>query len=124
MYKFRNRLLVLVFIVVGIYLIHLSPYPGGAIAREAIASTLDKSEVSTRIQKLSIPFILNQGQTDKEVKFYARTFGGTIFVTEKGEMIYSLPKIEGERKTLRRERKVLEGWVLKEELVGGRLKEV
>ena len=116
--------LVFVFLIVGIYLIHLSPCPGGVIAREAIASTLDKSEVSTRIQKLSIPFILNQGQMDKRVKFYANTFGGTVFVTENGEVIYSLAKIERERKALRRETKVSKGWVLKEELVGGRVKEV
>jgi len=123
--------LVFVFLIVGIYLIHLFPCPGGAIAREAIASTLDKSEVSTRIQKLSIPFILNQGQVDKRVKFYANTFGGTVFVTEKGEMIYSLQKAERDRKALKQKGKALKpdskavkGWALKEELVGGRLKEV
>jgi hypothetical protein len=123
--------LAFVFLIVGIYLIHLSPCPGGAIAREAIASTLDKSEVSTRIQKLSIPFILNQGQTDKRVKFYASTFGGTVFVTEKGEMIYSLQKTERDRKALKQkgnalkpDSKAVKGWVLKEELVGGRVKGV
>jgi hypothetical protein len=123
--------LVFVFLIVGIYLIHLSPCPGGAIAREAIASTLDKSEVSIRIQKLSIPFILNQGQVDKRVKFYANTFGGTVFVTEKGEIVYSLQKTERDRKALKQKGKVLKpdsktirGWALKEELVGGRLKEV
>jgi len=123
--------LVFVFLIVGIYLIHLSPCPGGTIAREAIASTLDKSEVSTRIQKLSIPFILNQGQADKKVKFYANTFGGTVFVTENGEMIYSLQKAERDRKALKQKEKALKPdskavkeWALKEELVGGRVKEV
>jgi len=131
MYKFRNRLLTLVFMVIGIYLIHLCPYPEAAIAREAIASTLDKSEVSTRIQKLSIPFILNQGQMDKRVKFYANTFGGTVFVTENGEMIYSLQKAERDRKALKQRGKTVKpnsnavkGWVLKEDLLGGRVKEV
>jgi len=131
MYKFRNRLLTLVFMVIGIYLIHLCPYPEAAIAREAIASTLDKSEVFTRIQKLSIPFILNQGQMDKRVKFYANTFGGTVFVTENGEMIYSLQKAEIDRKALKQKGKALKpdskavtGWVLKEELVGGRVEGV
>ena len=28
---------------------------------------------------------------DKKVKFYANTFGGTVFVTKDGEIVYSLP---------------------------------
>jgi len=123
--------LVFVLLIVGICLIHLFPCPGGAIAREAIASTLDKSEVSTRIQKLNIPFILNQGQTDKRVKFYANTFGGTIFVTEKGEIVCLLQKVERDSKAIRQkgralkpESKAVKGWVLKEELLGARVKEV
>jgi len=47
--------------------------------------------------RLHIPFISNQGQADKRVQFYAHTFGGAIFITNKGEIVYSLPKIEGEK---------------------------
>lgn len=37
---------------------------------------VDKAEVKARIKSISVPFIENQGQTDKKVGFYARTFGG------------------------------------------------
>ncbi len=46
-----------------------------------------------------MPFIENQGQIrDKSVKFYAGTFAGTVFVTDKGEIVYSLIKTEDRQK--------------------------
>ena len=36
-------------------------------------------------------FIANNGQVDEQVAFYAKTFGGTVFVTKEGEIVYSLP---------------------------------
>ena len=38
-----------------------------------------------------MPFIANEGQTDEKVAFYANTFGGTVFVTKDGNIVYSLP---------------------------------
>ena len=38
-----------------------------------------------------MPFIANNGQVDEQVQFYAKTFGGTVFVTKDGEIFYSLP---------------------------------
>ncbi|HJW86585.1 MAG TPA: hypothetical protein VJ440_08125, partial [Candidatus Brocadiaceae bacterium] len=38
-----------------------------------------------------MPFIANNGQMDEQVRFYAKTFGGTVFVTKEGEIVYSLP---------------------------------
>jgi hypothetical protein len=38
-----------------------------------------------------MPFIANKGQTDEKVAFYAKTFGGAVFVTKDGEIVYSLP---------------------------------
>jgi hypothetical protein len=73
-------------------------------------------EARQKLAKLQIPFIANQGQSDKEVKFYARTFAGTVFVTEKGKLVYSLPKVEGKKRS--------QGAVLREELIGGTVKEV
>jgi len=61
------------------------------------ASTPSKADIHAKLQHLSIPFVANQGQTDKKVKFYAATFGGTVFVTETGEIVYSLPKVDGAR---------------------------
>ena len=44
-----------------------------------------------RTQKLQMPFIANEGQSDERVAFYARTFGGTVFVTKNRDIVYSLP---------------------------------
>ena len=38
-----------------------------------------------------MPFIANNGQVNEQVRFYAKTFGGTVFVTKEGEIVYSLP---------------------------------
>src|SRR5262245_14999171 len=53
--------------------------------------------VRQKIGKLHIPFIKNQGQTDAKVTFYARTFGGTVFVTQKGAFVYALSQGKGKR---------------------------
>src|SRR3990172_2188049 len=48
-------------------------------------------EFITKTAKLHMPFIANNGQMDGQVKFYAKTFGGTVFVTKEGEIVYALP---------------------------------
>jgi hypothetical protein len=74
--------------------------------RDYIASSLPKfhkqervarEHVKQKISGIDIPFIANQGQIDSRVKFYARTFGGTVFVTNEGDLLYSLPKVEAEK---------------------------
>ena len=52
---------------------------------------LDSAAFAQKTKKLQIPFIANNGQVDKQVKYYANTFGGTVFVTKDGEIVYSLP---------------------------------
>ncbi len=52
---------------------------------------IDQSEFSTRISKVQIPFIVNEGQYNEDVKFYAKTFSGMVFITKNGEIVYSLP---------------------------------
>jgi hypothetical protein len=88
----------------------------GASAKEEGSSAIPKSELLSKVSKLHIPFIPNQGQMDERVKYYARSFSGTVFVTEAGEIFYSLSK--------REEKKTPRGWILKEELLGGRVKGV
>ncbi|MBI2437740.1 MAG: PQQ-binding-like beta-propeller repeat protein, partial [Lentisphaerae bacterium] len=47
-----------------------------------------------------VPFIQNQGQiADAKVLFYARTFGGTVYVTAEGELVYVLPRSDDGRQT-------------------------
>ncbi|MBI2469834.1 MAG: SBBP repeat-containing protein [Planctomycetes bacterium] len=50
-----------------------------------------KAEIIQKSQNLRIPFITNTGQIDKRVAFYTKTFGGSVFVTEEGEVVYTLP---------------------------------
>src|SRR3990167_2170375 len=52
---------------------------------------LDKAEFAQKTRKLQMPFIANEGQTDAKVAFYANTFGGAVFVTKDGDIVYSLP---------------------------------
>jgi len=72
--------------------------------------------ITHTIAKLHVPFITNQGQTAEQVKFYAKTIGGTVFVTKKGEVVYSFHKIG--------EDNVVKGLALKEELYGGVVKDI
>ena len=71
-----------------------------------------KAEVIQKMKGLHMPFIANEGQIDGQVAYYAKTFGGTLFVTKDGKLVYSLPK-SGEKE------EVAGGWVLREEIVGG-----
>lgn len=105
---------------------------------------LTGAEVGAKMAKMGIPFIPNQGQVDERVKFYANTFGGTVFVTKEGEIVYSLQKVEGNEsaphpdllsqsgkgdlisnlQSVIRSPQSINTLALKEELVGGKVKEV
>jgi hypothetical protein len=86
------------------------------LSKKSIASTPTKEEVRAKLQHLSIPFTQNLGQTDKKVKFYANTFGGTVFVTGKGEIVYSLPKIEGDE--------IVSGAVIREKPLNAKIRSI
>jgi hypothetical protein len=52
----------------------------------------DKGEILSKFYSLQIPFVENQGQIKADgVRYYAKTLGGTVFVTKDGELVYSLP---------------------------------
>jgi hypothetical protein len=80
-----------------------------------------------------MPFISNEGQLDAQVKYYAKTFGGTVFVTGDGQLVYSLSR-KGKtavvhkpsvKSNLNKNKLVqgqnIAGISLKEELVGGKI---
>src|SRR5215471_12619444 len=47
--------------------------------------------VKQSLSGLSVPFVANSGQADTAVAYYASTFAGAVFVTQNGEIVYSLP---------------------------------
>ena len=79
-----------------------------------MASTVSNLQ---RIDQVSIPFVENVGQLNQpDVAFYARTFGGTLFVTKQGEWVYNLPKKTAENST--------QGWSFKERLLNSDIAEI
>jgi len=91
--------------------------PAGSEASPAdpgIHST-ELSRVTSCLAGIQIPFIENRGQADESVAYYANMFGGAVFVTNDGEIVYALPGAKnGERK----------GVTLTEKFVGGTTKEI
>jgi len=87
-------------------------------------STVSKKEIKIKLNSVSIPFIENRGQVSKEVRFYAKTFGGTVFITRDGEIVYSLPRVERKNKKDVKEKFLSairqKGVVIKEEFYEGR----
>ncbi len=60
--------------------------------KQELGHVKDVSFDSTMLTAVSVPFIENEGQLDEEVIFYAKTFAGTVYVTEEG-LIYSLTSV-------------------------------
>ena len=57
---------------------------------------VDETDLLERAAQVRVPFIENQGQVEKEtVRFYAQTFGGTLFVEDGGILTYNLPAGDG-----------------------------
>ncbi len=82
-------------------LVFLIPISGSA----QIAVTSPNAELSKSLrQGLNLPFIANNGQVDPSVSFYVQTFAGTVFITQTGEMVYSLPPLKSGKR----------GWTLVE----------
>jgi len=81
-----------------------------------------EKEIMNKAFGIQLPFIANKGQTHQDVSFYAKTFGGTLYVTKKGEMVYSLPRISKTETSDAVEKtagdKKMHVWILKESLVG------
>ncbi|TAF99752.1 MAG: hypothetical protein EAZ43_15090, partial [Betaproteobacteria bacterium] len=64
------------------------------VASHCVSATTAPPTLATVQQKLaamSVPFVPNAGQWDARAAFAAQTFAGTLFVTQQGELVYSLP---------------------------------
>jgi len=61
-----------------------------------------KAKILKKFYRIQIPFIENKGQVvNKDVSFYAKTFGGALFVEKNGILTYSLPYEDKGRVILR-----------------------
>ena len=59
-----------------------------------------------------VPFVRNDGQlADGGARYYAKTFGGTVYAMDDGRIVYRLPRLDGGRQT--------GSAVLEENLTGG-----
>src|SRR3989337_651186 len=81
---FKSQLCVLSFIA---FLLLFTP----VLTANEPATKPTSQEFKQKTANLQMPFIANNGQMDGQVKFYAKTFGGTVFVTKEGEIVYALP---------------------------------
>ena len=57
----------------------------------------NNSNEFNKSKNLNVPFIFNEGQINNNVKYYAKTFAGSMFITDEGHMYYSMPIIKGEQ---------------------------
>jgi hypothetical protein len=73
-----------------IYLVSYIIFAFSIFATESIAKTPSKEVFLQKTQALHIPFIENKGQINEKVTFYAKTLGGTVFITRDGSLVYSL----------------------------------
>ena len=62
------------------------------VAAKVNDDTKITAEFQTKLSTLQIPFIENQGQAHKRIRYYANTYSGTLVVTQKNELFLSLPK--------------------------------
>ncbi|MEW6668788.1 MAG: SBBP repeat-containing protein [Thermodesulfobacteriota bacterium] len=58
--------------------------------RHVVSANVKHQQEAKRLDSLQIPFVINEGQVDEEVSFYAKTICSTFFVTRNGEMVYAM----------------------------------
>src|SRR3990167_131564 len=85
----KNR--IWAFAIPAVILLAVFLVPSLLTRQSSVMDKPSKEEFARKTKKLQIPFIANNGQVDKQVKYYANTFGGTVFVTKDGEIVYALP---------------------------------
>ena len=98
----------------------IADVPPGVTAPVCARATLRDAEARSQLAGLRLPFIANQGQVDGRVAYYAPTFAGTVFVTQRGELVYALAGQKPGAPHAKRGASPGPGWSLTETLRGGR----
>jgi len=76
-------------------LVLLGGFIGGGFCAVASAAAESSRAPGAMISSARVPFVANEGQVaNPAVKYYARTFGGTVYALSDGKIVYSLPKYE------------------------------
>src|SRR5512139_3003260 len=108
----RSRNLVIIYIPLLLTLF-LSSLAFGALNQGT------KAGIPEKVFRIQMPFVANEGQMgDEHVRFYATTFAGTVYVTDKGEMVYVLPYSEPRTGKRHSSSGTTKTWMIKEKLVG------
>jgi len=84
------------FSIPAVILLAVFLVPSLLTSQSKVMDKPSKEDVAHKMQSIQIPFVANNGQVDAQVKFYANTFGGTVFVTKEGEIVYALPNNNSE----------------------------
>ena len=84
------------FAIPAVILLAVFLVPSLLTRQSSVMDKPSKEDVAHKMQSIQIPFVANNGQVDKQVKFYAKTFGGAVFVTKDGEIVYALPNNSSE----------------------------
>lgn len=67
-----------------------------ALTHSVLSETsLSSAHIQRQATDPSLPFIANTGQYNEHVQFYTRTFGGTVFITDRCEIVYAFPGRQG-----------------------------
>jgi uncharacterized repeat protein (TIGR01451 family) len=108
----QQRLTVVSRLAIGVFML-LAPAMAWAAPGDA--------KVRAQLSELRLPFIVNQGQVDARVAYYAPTFAGTLFVTQQGELVYGLPaRVDDAPRSRPPPSSSRSGWSLSETFIAGR----
>lgn len=84
--KKNFKIHILIFISIVIVVLFFQPWHKSNDGRKKTIN------YSAKLNNINVPFIINTGQLhDKDIVYYTKTFTGTIFIRQNGEVSYFLP---------------------------------
>ena len=77
------------FAIPAVILLAVFLVPSLLTSQSKVMDKPSKEDVAHKMKRIQIPFVANNGQVDKQVKYYANSLGGRVFVTKEGEIVYA-----------------------------------